>query len=279
MVLRKVDWLIFSGIVIIFGCVYANSKEQDNNKETSVKSWFTVEKKKTITEIIADTVSTDYLMGKFDPAKHPDFVLIDKAFTDKSAAYLRKETYDAFLKMEAVAKKDGVLLKILSATRNFYRQKKIWEDKWTGRQRVEDGTNVAKSIKDPVERAKKILLYSSMPGSSRHHWGTDLDLNYLSDDYFTHGQGKKIYSWLVKNASNFGFCQPYSDKNISSRTGYQEEKWHWTYVPLSQGFTQGAKLRLKDDMINGFLGSETAIDLKIVQNYVLGINTVCSNQD
>jgi zinc D-Ala-D-Ala carboxypeptidase len=275
--LKKLDFLIIGGVLLLFGCVYAASSDNKEKKEENGgSSWFKSEppKPKTMEEIIADTVSVAYLMGKFEPSEHADFVQIAKEFTDKSSAYLRKETYKAFLEMEKAAQKEGIKLKILSATRNFNRQKKIWEDKWTGIQKVEDGTNVAKSIKDPVARARKILLFSSMPGSSRHHWGTDVDFNYLSDDYFTHGQGKKIYSWLQKNAATYGFCQPYSDKS-GGRTGYQEEKWHWTYMPLSKGFTEGARLRMKDEMISGFQGSETAVEINIVKNYVLGINKNC----
>ncbi len=276
--LRKLDFLIISGVVALLGCVYvANSSETKAAEEKSTaKSWFKMEepKPKTVAEIIADTVSMGYLMGHFEPSEHPDFEQISKEFTDKPKAFLRKEAYQSFLKMEKAAQKEGIKLKILSATRNFNRQKKIWEDKWTGLQTVEDGTNVAKKIKDPVLRARKILLFSSMPGSSRHHWGTDVDFNYLSDDYFTHGQGVKIYTWLQKNAATYGFCQPYSDKS-SGRKGYQEEKWHWTYMPLSQGFTEGARKHLKDEMINGFLGAETAKEINIVQNYVLGINKDC----
>lgn len=280
MLFKKNDYIVLGAVLIIMGCVYAsNDKKKDGvASDTGISTFFAPPPKpKTLTEIIADSVSVAYLMGKFEPSTHNDFVKIDKIYTDKTDAYLRKEAYEAFVKMEAAAAKDGIKLKILSATRNFQRQRKIWEDKWTGVQKIEDGTNAAKKYKQPVERATKILLFSAMPGSSRHHWGTDIDFNYLSDDYFTHGQGKKIYTWLQNNAANFGFCQPYSDKT-SGRTGYQEEKWHWTYMPLSSGFTDAARKHLKDEMISGFLGSETATELQIVQKYVLGINTNCYQQ-
>ena len=40
------------------------------------------------------------------------------------------------------------------------------ENKWTGKRLLSDGTNVANDIADDVEKALKILEYSSMPGSS-----------------------------------------------------------------------------------------------------------------
>jgi zinc D-Ala-D-Ala carboxypeptidase len=278
--LKKQDLLLTLAVVTLMGCVWAsnNSEKQSENKgeqkHTTPKVSAAELEYMSMQNTIKDTVSVAYLMGKFNPAKHQDFVQIAAKYSDKKEAYLRKETYEAFLKMVKAAEKHDVQLKILSATRNFDRQKKIWEDKWTGLINVEDGTKVTK-IADPTKRALKILLFSSMPGSSRHHWGTDLDLNYLSDDYFSNGQGKKIYKWLTENASTYGFCQPYSSKE-NGRTGYNEEKWHWSYMPLSSAFTIAAKEKMTDEMIvGGFKGSETAVSIGIVKNYVLGINTVC----
>jgi LAS superfamily LD-carboxypeptidase LdcB len=170
------------------------------------------------------------------------------------------------------ALKSGVTLKIISATRNFYVQKSIWEDKWTGKRLVEDGQNLALTTPDPVKRALKILEYSSMPGSSRHHWGTDMDLNNLNNDYFEQGEGKKIYDWLTKFAGSYGFCQPYS---AGRPYGYKEERWHWSYIPVARPLTDFSKKSLKNEMITGFLGSESAAGIDIVNHYILGINEEC----
>ncbi|MEY4936102.1 MAG: hypothetical protein RIS64_2461 [Bacteroidota bacterium] len=215
--------------------------------------------------VSAQNSTIDYVMGKFDPAKDKRFVKIELKHADKADMYLRKETYEAFKKMHAAALKEGVSLKIVSATRNFDRQKAIWEEKWK---------NKYAHIKDPQQRALKILEFSSMPGSSRHHWGTDMDLNNLTNEYFATSTGKKMYDWLTKNASTYGFCQPYS----AGRTdGYHEEKWHWTYVPLAKSLTQFVKTNLTDAHIKGFLGSETAVSIEIVKHYILGISTLCLN--
>ncbi len=37
---------------------------------------------------------------------------------------------------------------------------------------------------------------------------------------------------LTANAAKFGFCQPYNVK--TDRKGYNEEKWHWSFMPLSK---------------------------------------------
>jgi zinc D-Ala-D-Ala carboxypeptidase len=207
------------------------------------------------------TVTTEYLMGKFEPSENIDFVSVDKTYASKEGMYLRKETYEAFKKMHAAAAKDGVDLTIISATRNFDHQKNIWETKWNA---LKDKTAEA--------RAKKILEYSAMPGASRHHWGTDMDLNNLSNPYFEKNGGSKIYKWLQTHATEYGFCQPYT---AGRPAGYKEEKWHWTYMPLSKNFTAIAGKYLKNEMIQGFKGSQTAVKLDIVNNFILGINHDC----
>lgn len=221
-----------------------------------------------------DFPTVDYLMGKFDPAKHPDFTVIPTQYANREGLYLRKDVLGAYLKMQAAAKADGVDLVIISATRPFNYQKSIWEAKWNGSRQV-DGKDLSKTIPDPKTRALKILEYSSMPGTSRHHWGTDFDLNDLEDAYFQSGTGKKVYEWLSAHASAYGFCQVYTPKGPERPYGYNEEKWHWSYVPVASQLTSFATKHLSDDMISGFQGAEAAKAIGVVEKYVLGINPAC----
>lgn len=218
--------------------------------------------------------SSEYLLGKFNQKTDTSFALIPMKYCSKEGMYLRKETIAAFVKMYDAAKKEGVNLKIISATRNFNEQKSIWEAKWNGT-RLVNGNNLAQTIKDPVERAKIILRYSSMPGTSRHHWGTDMDLNSLENAYFTTAEGKKTYEWLKKYAAHYGFCQPYSVKNETRPNGYEEEKWHWSYMPLSSVLLKEYSGKIKPESITGFTGSETAAKLNVIEFYVNGINPEC----
>ncbi len=223
-------------------------------------------------KIVAEKYTVDYIMGHFDPATHPDFTIVDIKYADRAGLYLRKDTYEAFIKMYNRALKDGLRLQIISATRNFEYQKGIWEAKWTGEKLIEGRENLAMTTPDPKARALKILRYSSMPGTSRHHWGTDMDLNSLENSWFDSGDGLTIYNWLKQHASEFGFCQPYTS---GRSTGYQEEKWHWSYMPVSRELTNLAEKQLKNEMITGFKGSESAPMIDVVKNYVLGINQEC----
>jgi zinc D-Ala-D-Ala carboxypeptidase len=223
---------------------------------------------------VANDFSMDYLMGKFNPNSHPDFTTIKSVHASGDGMTLRKDAYASFEKMYNAALKDGVRLKIISATRPFEHQKNIWEAKWFGKRPV-NGKNLPPVVKDEVQRAKLILMYSSMPGTSRHHWGTDIDLNDLNNPYFEKGVGKQIYDWLVAHAHEYGYCQVYSTMGPERPNGYQEEKWHWSYLPVSRRLTEQYKAKIKNTDIQGFEGSNTAVEIDMVNNYVLGINKMC----
>lgn len=220
--------------------------------------------------VIGQTIDKKYLLGQFDETKDSRFVKIDSQYARGSAIgkFLRRESYDAFVKMAGAAKKEGVTLFIISATRNFSAQKAIWENKWEGKTKV--GGKDLTTVADLPERARLILLYSSMPGTSRHHWGTDMDLNSLDNSYFASGEGLKIYQWLQVHAVEFGFCQPYTSK-VNGRTGYEEEKWHWSYLPLSKQLLKEYKKQIRYGDINGFKGSEVASKLGVIEKYVEGV--------
>jgi D-alanyl-D-alanine carboxypeptidase len=227
-----------------------------------------------VTVTPADDKLRQYLSGKFEPKDDTLFTVIPALYSGKAdVQYLRKEAIDGFKKMADEAKKDGVTLKIVSATRNFYSQKAIWEAKWNGTRT--DWKDVATKYPAAVDRAKAILRYSSMPGTSRHHWGTDIDINSVEPDYFLTKKGKAEYDWLVKNAARFGFCQPYSPKGADRPNGYEEEKWHWSYMPLSKNFLSQYPTIVSYDDIRGFDGDVAAESLKVIDNYVLGVNVDC----
>lgn len=244
---------------------------QNVEKTTNLAGTNTKDSKTTKMKMTPKDVSKEYLLGKFEYRGHPDFEKIESKHTAKTDIYLRKETYSAFKEMYEAALKDGVKLVILSATRNFNEQKNIWEGKWTGK------IDASKYMKFPEgkARAEAILSFSSMPCTSRHHWGTDMDFNNLNNPYFEKGEGKKIYDWLVAHAWEYGFCNVYSEKGDARPNGYNEEKWHWSYLPLAKGFLSQYKEKVHYEDITGFAGSEAGKDLNVIDNYVGGINPSC----
>ena len=226
--------------------------------------------------LIRSDFDLDYLRGRFDPAAHPDFTAVAERYTDGDGTYyLRKDTYEAFQRMWAAAQAAAVDLRIISATRNFDRQKAIWEAKWTGQRLLEGREKAPEAYPDAKDRALAILRWSSMPGTSRHHWGTDLDLNALNNAHFAAGAGKKTYDWLTAHAADYGFCQPYTEKGPDRPDGYNEEKWHWSYVPVARRLTELARAQLNDARIDGFEGAEAATAIGVVEKYVLGVSGAC----
>ncbi len=276
-------YFLFSCLAVLFFAVSCSTASTENGSANVEKNdvvpleddWDDNDPVKKIIHVDS-SITLDYLMGKFNPKTDERFVVVGTEHADREGLYLRKETYGAFLKMTEAAKKDGVRFVIKSATRNFDYQKGIWERKWTGKTKI-NGKDINDITQEIADKSSIILQYSSMPGSSRHHWGTDFDLNAFTNSYFEKGQGLKEYEWLSAHASEYGFCQPYSPLGINRPKGYQEEKWHWSYLPLSTTLTEQAGLRITDKMIQGFEGDNTAQTVNLVENYILGISKDCLN--
>ncbi|GLR17881.1 M15 family metallopeptidase [Portibacter lacus] len=259
--------------IVLFALVTCAPKQgEGNTQENTDPIKVNVASEPLSETIVANPADTTYhsygfnmLMGHFDPAKHKDYVVVEAKYADRSGMYIHKDTYNAFLLMREAARLDSVNLVIRSATRNFDYQKGIWERKW----------EKESAIKDPVTRALKILEYSSMPGTSRHHWGSDIDLNNFNNSWFEKGEGLRMWNWLEEHAAEFGFCRPYTAKDELRPNGYQEERWHWSYMPLSKYFMSMAKEKHSDSEINGFKGAEVADEINVVENYVMGVNKQC----
>ncbi|MBC8048308.1 MAG: M15 family metallopeptidase [Fimbriimonadaceae bacterium] len=212
------------------------------------------------------TATTDFLTGKMNYYTDINYTEIPKHQAYREDMYLLKDTYYWFNKMYDDAKKDGITLKIVSASRTFDEQKNLWEDKWK--------KNRSK-FKTELETAKHIMQYNSMPGISRHHWGTEIDINSINDSYFKTEVGKKTYNWLTANAAKYGFCQTYDD--IINRTGgYKEEKWHWSFYPISNTLLNLYNQKVNYTHIKGFSGAGSADEIDVIKNYVLAINNECA---
>ena len=268
-------------ITLVLLCSYYIVISKNKAAAIQAKEEATVTRYGTVEKLVpADTADNDtivrveFLTGKLVTAKEKQYTECDLEYANRSGIFIGQETYKAFIKMFYAAKNDGVQLKIISGARNFRYQKSIWEQKWNGG-RLVDGKNLATTVNDPVERARIILKYSSMPGTSRHHWGTDVDINSVDNKYFETAAGKKTYEWLCQNAHKFGFCQPFTALGDKRQGGYQQEKWHWSYLTLAKTFLKEYLEKVTYDHITGFAGSQTAKDLKVIDNYVMSINKDC----
>jgi len=146
---------------------------------------------------------------------------------------LQNEVYTAFQKMQKAALKDGISIEIVSAYRSFKRQNNIWNRKYKA--------NTLNGM-SPENAIDKIVEYSTLPGTSRHHWGTDIDIidgskkqpkDVLNTaNYEKGGVYSNLKKWMNKNASKFGFHLVYTKKN--TRKGFKYEPWHYSYKKISK---------------------------------------------
>ena len=146
---------------------------------------------------------------------------------------LRKEAYEAFKEMRDAALKDGIDIKIVSSFRSFERQVSIFESKFI-RYTEDQGM-------EPLEAIDKVIEYSTIPGTSRHHWGTEIDIvdaNYevegdvlLTQNFAKDGPYFILKAWMDAHSEDYGFYLVYTDD--PKRRGFKYEPWHYSYAPLS----------------------------------------------
>lgn len=147
----------------------------------------------------------------------------------------------AFLKMQQAALADSVHINICSSHRSFERQLSIWNRKWNGELPLYtlSGDTLNTSELEESEKIHAIMLWSALPGASRHHWGTDFDVydqieisnrnhdfKLIPDEYEGNGPCSKLASWINNYASDFGFYLPYK----YYKGGVAAEPWHMSYI-------------------------------------------------
>lgn len=170
-----------------------------------------------------------------------------------------------FLAMRAAALQDGIVMEPASSFRDFDRQCLIWNEKYRGDRPLLDrhGRPLEAAALSPVERVEAILCWSALPGASRHHWGTDLDVydraalaegerpRLVPEEYAPGGPFARLDAWLAANAAQFGFFRPYS----VSRGGVAPEPWHISHAPTATDCLQ----RLTPDVLREAL-ADAALD-------------------
>jgi LAS superfamily LD-carboxypeptidase LdcB len=157
---------------------------------------------------------------------------------------LHSQVVAPFLNLRRAAAADGIELLPLSSFRDFSRQLAIWNGKFNGDRPMYDasGAKLDGGELTPRERVEAILLWSALPGASRHHWGTDVDLidgrveTTGLQDKLTHaafapgGPFAALSEWLAANAGRFGFFRPFQ----GVRSGVQSEPWHFSFAPTAE---------------------------------------------
>lgn len=204
---------------------------------------------------------------------------------------LHPSALEAFLQMRAVALGDGLDIVPVSSFRDFDRQAAIWNAKFRGERQLLDrhGAPLDGSALDDAQRVQAILLWSALPGASRHHWGSDFDVidraaltgrwqeyrpQLLPEEFAHDAVFGRLNQWLDQNAADYGFFRPYdSDRE----RGVRPEPWHLSFAPLSvpalASFDEGmlaAALQAADIAGAGAVLQQLPA---IVSDYVRGIDS------
>ncbi|HVN42538.1 MAG TPA: M15 family metallopeptidase, partial [Steroidobacteraceae bacterium] len=157
---------------------------------------------------------------------------------------LHYEAVASFLAMREAAAREGIDLRAASSFRDFDRQLLIWNRKWRGERPLHDrgGRVLDASTLDDAQRMDAILCWSAVPGGSRHHWGSDLDVidaaampegyqvQLVPSEYASGGVFARLTAWLDRHMHRFGFHRPYR----SDRGGTGVEPWHLSYTPVAR---------------------------------------------
>jgi LAS superfamily LD-carboxypeptidase LdcB len=174
---------------------------------------------------------------------------------------LEPETAKALSQLSLSAQKAGFQPKIVSGFRSFDRQCRIWNRKFQGLLPIRDRLGqIIPHVLAEKERILAILAWSAIPGASRHHWGTDIDLidesqllpgqryELLPEEFSAGGPFFDFYVWMKRYADHFGFFYPYS----KDTGGIMPEPWHISYQSKAQ-FCENA---LSIDVVRNCLQEE-----------------------
>ena len=151
----------------------------------------------------------------------------------------------AFAAMQQAAQQQGLEIAVASGFRSFERQLTIWNRKFQGDSILYNahGDELVFSDLSIGEKIEAMLTWSALPGASRHHWGTELDvfdprefeqsgkqLQLVAGEYAEGGPCYALHQWLQRHAAQYGFFFPYA----RFQGGVAAEPWHLSYRELAE---------------------------------------------
>jgi LAS superfamily LD-carboxypeptidase LdcB len=179
-----------------------------------------------------------------------------------------------FLNLRRAARAQGIDLAPTSSFRDFARQLAIWNGKFSGARPMlgADGAQLDAARLTPRERIEAILHWSALPGASRHHWGTDLDLvdrnaieagyqiKLTPGEFAPGGPFAKLNLWLGTHAPRFGFFRPFQ----GVRSGVQPEPWHFSFAPVAEK----ARRRLTPQVLRTAIAAAPLLGKEVVLEHL-----------
>jgi len=168
---------------------------------------------------------------------------------------------DPLNELKSRARKCGFDLQLASGYRDFNYQLSIWNAKATGKRAILDAHEI------PLDAARlnkrdllfAILRWSALPGTSRHHWGTDFDVfdaNAIDSGYQLQltrsetevgGVFEEFYIWLTceLNSRSSPFFRPY----FTDVGGVAPEPWHLSHRALAEKYVRNRSIRQLEECI------------------------------
>ncbi len=198
---------------------------------------------------------------------------------------LHHAVVEPFLALRAGARAAGIDLVPVSSFRDFARQLAIWNGKCRGEREMRDadGKLLDAATLDDDQRVSAILLWSALPGASRHHWGTDFDAidaaampagyrpQLIGEEFAPGGVFARLGAWLDAHAARFGFFRPYG----TWRGGVQPEPWHLSYAPVAnQAMRQFSAATLAAVLQGAELDAGAAVQRRLPEIYARYVSNV-----
>lgn len=193
---------------------------------------------------------------------------------------------EAFLALRAAAQRDGIDLLPCASFRPFDAQLRNWNRKFTGQATLYDidGRPREYAALSPDELVFAILGWTGLPGASRRHWGTDIDvydraamppgyhLKLLPEEVAPGGMFERLHAWLDVHIAAFGFFRPYR----SYRGGMYPEPWHLSHQVSAKDALASLDLDLLASVIGAadMAGREIVLDMlpDIYTRHVLNVD-------
>jgi LAS superfamily LD-carboxypeptidase LdcB len=202
-------------------------------------------------------------------------------------AAIHAQALEPFLQMRAAALGDGIDISITSGFRDFAAQQRIWNLKWSGERPLYDADGNARdhAALEPADIIEAILCWSALPGGSRHHWGTEIDVvdrAAMAEDYRVQllpseaapgGVFHPLHCWLDSNMARYGFFRPYQ----TFRGGVHPEAWHLSFGPVSVAALAALTPEILADAVRGsdMFGKDLVLERidQLYSRYVANVDT------
>ena len=205
---------------------------------------------------------------------------------DDLGAALQHDTLPAFISMREAARSEGIEIHIASAFRDFAGQQQIWDKKYLGERPLYDaqGNTREHGELDLDQLIDAIVCWSAVPGGSRHHWGTEIDVidiaaipdgycvRLLPDEAQPGGVFDRLHRWLNANMETFGFFRPYR----TFRGGVHPEPWHLSFAPVASRALESLTLAAFQSAVHesSILGKERVLarSSEIYHRYIANVD-------